>query len=481
MNNFEIANHRMFRVDHREYLFLASENAIFEMDGETRDMVNRLAPWTRPRGRTREEFLTRLRGSDADRAETFDRLSRTRVIVPSGNGVSAGTDPAQRPSIPLKTLVLHVTEACNLGCRYCYYHGGEHRQGGASMTPEVAERAVDFLLDHSGPLEGVTLVFFGGEPLLNFRLISRVVTYAAGAADDKGKKIDFAITSNGTLFTEKVVDFLHENDFCVTVSMDGLPRDHDRYRRFPDGSPSYEVILPGVERLLRNRTAKPVVARVTAAGDPRDLSGTLDHLLEMGFSEVGFAPVTTGDPAFQLDPERMHLLLGQFEALSHRFLDAAREDLFFGFTNLVDLLVVLHEGEVKSHPCGAGLGLFAAGADGRLYLCQRLNGHEASCMGDLFTGFDEEKIDRFRKSAEISKKNGCRRCWARAICAGGCYHEALVRQGDLLKPNLHYCDWIMRWIETGLAVYGRLAADRAEYLDKLSALRGHAVLFNQIM
>ncbi|MCP4693232.1 MAG: SPASM domain-containing protein, partial [Desulfobacterales bacterium] len=207
----------------------------------------------------------------------------------------------------------------------------------------------------------------------------------------------------------------------------------------------------------------------------------LDHLLDMGFSEAGFAPVTTRDPAFQLDPGKMDRLLGEFTALSDRFLAAALEDRFFGFTNLIDLLVVLHEGEVKTHPRGAGLGLFSADADGGLYLCQRLTGHGASRMGDLFAGLDEEKIKQFRESAGISARDGCGRCWARTICAGGCYHEALVRQGDLLKPNLHYCDWIMRWIETGLNVYGRLITDRPEYLDKLSALRGHAVLFNQIM
>ncbi|MCP4686485.1 MAG: radical SAM protein, partial [Desulfobacterales bacterium] len=320
MDTFKIADNRMFRVHHRDYLFLAAENALFEMDGETMAMLNTLAPWTRSRGRTREEMLSRLRGPGADRAEEFERLLRTRVIVPSDNGAREKTAAAPRGPIPLKTLVLHVTGACNLGCRYCYYRGGEQPGRGASMTPGVAERAVDFLLERSGPLDAATLVFFGGEPLLNFQLITRVVDYATRAASDRGKTIDFAITSNGTLFTEEVVAFLHENNVGVTVSMDGLPRVHDRYRRFPDGSPSYDRILPGVKRLLRDRGRKPVVARVTTAGEPRDLSAALDHLLDMGFSEAGFAPVTTRDPAFQLDPGKMDRLLGEFTALSDRFL-----------------------------------------------------------------------------------------------------------------------------------------------------------------
>jgi uncharacterized protein len=174
-------------------------------------------------------------------------------------------------------------------------------------------------------------------------------------------------------------------------------------------------------------------------------------------------------------------LLAQFELLSELFLDRAREDRFVGFTNLIDLLVTLHEGEVKAYPCGAGLGLFSVSADGGIYLCQRLTGEGKAAMGDIFTGLDETKIENFRRTGHLSSKPRCRKCWAQIICAGGCYHEALVREGELTAANLHYCDWIKRWIETGLKVYGRLHSEKPDYLDKLSALRGHATNFNQII
>jgi uncharacterized protein len=238
------------------------------------------------------------------------------------------------------------------------------------------------------------------------------------------------------------------------------------------------VILPGLKKLLGVKGEKPVVARVTVAGGTKHIPETMDHLLSLGFSEVGFAPVTTSDLSFQLGADQMRLLLEQFRKLSEKFIEFARRDQFYGFTNLVDNLVVLHEGERKDYPCGAGLGLFAIDPKGRIYLCQRLTGEKSSYMGDIFTGFDHSALNEFRQMAELNKKSSCVGCWIRNICAGGCYHEALIREGNLTEPNLHYCSWIKDWVQMGLEVYGKLAVECPGYLDKLSMLRGHDPILN---
>jgi len=253
---------------------------------------------------------------------------------------------------------------------------------------------------------------------------------------------------------------------------------HDRFRCFPNGTPSYGAILPGLKKLLADRGEKPLVARVTVAGESTHIPEILDHLLSLGFSEAGFAPVTTSDLAYQLSPKEMEQLLVHFKTLSEIFIAHAKKDAFYGFTNLIDNLVVLHEGERKDYPCGAGLSLFSVDPKGRLYLCQRLTGEAATCMGDVFSGFDSPALVRFRQQAFIGEKKPCAECWVRKICAGGCYHEALVREGGLFEPNLHYCQWIKDWVELGLSVYGELAVECPDYLEKLSMLRGHAPLLN---
>ena len=226
------------------------------------------------------------------------------------------------------------------------------------MDRAVARQAVDFLFENSGNLLDLVLVFFGGEPLLNPKLISDTIAYADRKAADSGKEISYAMTTNGTVLTDKVIAFIRKHRIGMTVSIDGTRAAHDRFRRFPDGSPSYDVILPGVKKLLGASMTKPVVARVTLAKEVGDIHQSLTHLLDLGFAEAGFSPVTSGESGFMLDKVQMNLLLDQFQTLSDLFVDMALENRFLGFTNLVDLLVNLHEGEVRHYPCGAGMGMF---------------------------------------------------------------------------------------------------------------------------
>lgn len=477
MERFRVAENRVLDVDGHSFLFLVRENAIFEVAPEMKILLDRCSS---NGDLSRDEILARIGRSPEDSVKTFNGLVRRRVIETRTDKAASPTGAqATGYSIPISTLVLHVTDDCNMGCLYCYRPPREKASNRPPeekrmMTPEVAERAIDFLFERSGSLKKMVLVFFGGEPFLNFDLIRVAVKHAKQKAEESGKKIDFAVTTNGTLLTDAAVRFIQENEIGVTVSIDGFEKAHDRYRRFADGSPSYSAIVPNVAELVRASDRRPVVARVTVAGGAEDVPVILDHLLEMGFAEVGFAPVTTCDPSYQLDDDCMKQLLCRFSALSERFLSAVARGDFFGFSNLIDLLVALHEGEVKSYPCGAGIGLFSVDPEGRLYLCQRLTGEERFCMGDLTRGLDDSKLRIFRGQAEADRKEACGSCWARTVCAGGCYHESLVREGDLTAPNLHYCEWIKSWLEMGLRVYGRIALDRPEYLDKLSIMRGHA-------
>lgn len=477
MQAFRTAEHKILTANGHDFLFLVQENAIFEVEPELRTLVGK---WQDQKMVTPEAVLKSLEGSQADKKELLNDLVDRHILVPADQNKSIGIMPcADRQDIPLKTLVLHVTDACNLGCLYCYYDQKDRvRKPGQTMSIEVARKAIDYLVNRSGNIAEIDLVFFGGEPLLNYGLIESAAAYARQKASELGKKVNFALTTNGTLLSDKVVAYLVEHQIGVTVSMDGNREAHDRLRRFPDGRPTYEVILPKIRRLLDHAHGKPVVARVTLANNFGDVGEILKDLLNLGFSEVGFAPVTTRDLVYQIDTNGMQRLLDQFQSIADSFLNMAADDGFLGFTNLIDLLVVLHEGEVKNYPCGAGLGLFSVDPAGDFYPCQRLVGEDPCRMGCLNLGMDHTKLTEFRNQAAIGQKKMCQKCWVRVTCAGGCYHEALIREGNLFYPNKHYCSWIKRWVEIGLETYAKLFLANRQYLDKLSMLRGHSPVWN---
>ena len=114
------------------------------------------------------------------------------------------------------------------------------------MSQETARKSVDFLLRNSGDHHTVTLVFFGGEPLMNFRLISETVPYATKAGQAVGKRVDFSMTTNATYLTPEIIHFLRDHRIGVAVSIDGPKKFHDLRRTYKSGLGSYDMIEPRV-------------------------------------------------------------------------------------------------------------------------------------------------------------------------------------------------------------------------------------------
>jgi uncharacterized protein len=134
-----------------------------------------------------------------------------------------------------------------------------------------------------------------------------------------------------------------------------------------------------------------------------------------------------------------------------------------------DTLEEIHKGMSKSHPCGAGFGLLGVATDGDVALCHRFAGSDSHKLGTVFDGIDRSQQEEFLDKHHIDRKTDCSVCWARPLCAGGCYHEAQTRYGSTERPNLHYCEWIRSWTNTCLEVYGALAARKPEFLRQFAA------------
>jgi len=380
-----------------------------------------------------------------------------------------------RKRIPLTTLVLNVTSKCNLSCTYCYEYG-EDKIVEASRKPrfmneETARQSVDFMFAEAGDSPMVHLTFFGGETLLNFKVLRSALAYAQERATALGKTVDTSLTTNATLLREEIIDWIVEHDVGVTVSMDGGREQQDKYRVFSNGMGSYDVVLPNIRMLLERHRKRPVGARVTLTKQNLDVESIYRHLRdELGFWEVGFAPVTTSwQRDYAIQEDGFEAMLGQFQRLAHEWLQYALSGRHHGFSNVRDTIEEIHKGMSKAYPCGAGLGLMGVATDGDVALCHRFAGSDTHKIGSVTEGVDRAKQEDFLMRHHIANKTDCSTCWARPICAGGCYHEAHTRYGDSERPNLHYCEWIRRWTNTCLEVYGTLAERRPQYLAQFDA------------
>ena len=461
---YRLGEFHAFESAGRRFLYLVPAGAIFELDDAAAAVLDRLA-----RSEASQDELTAELGVPG---ELIEELYYSRAIV---TGSPAPEPPQNAPVVfPLQTLVLNLTNQCNLSCQYCYEFGEDK-----VATPEgkpkfmdfdTARASVDFLLEQSAGRRTIHITFFGGETLMNFPLLRQVVVYANEQAAAQGRSIDYSLTTNATLLTPEIIEFLSENRIGVTVSMDGPKEMHDKLRVFANGRGSYDIIEPRVRALIAGHRTRPICARVTLTSGVTDVASIYRHLKhDLGFHEVGFAPVTTSPKRLYAINERgMDGVLGQFQTLAAEYLEFAVRGELHGFSNVSDTLAELCQGVNKSHPCGAALGLLGVGPSGDIAPCHRFVDSDAHALGHISTGVDREKQADFLRRGHIDSKYDCHTCWARPLCAGGCHHEAYVHYGDTGHPNLHYCDWIRAWTDTCLRIYGTLSVQNPGFLEQFA-------------
>ena len=209
---------------------------------------------------------------------------------------------------------------------------------------------------------------------------------------------------------------------------------------------------------------RPALAKIDHSG----VIAIHDHLInEIGFYEVGFAPVTSADnAAFNLTDTELQAVFDEMKALGRAYEAAAIRGENTGFSNLHQLMTDLHEGTRKALPCGAGVGMLAVDNAGALNLCHRFTGSDLPTYGDIDTGIDKRRLGAFLAEAADRDGRGCATCRVRNLCAGGCYHESYARFDNPLQPVYHYCEIMRDWIDFGIGVYTRIAAANPDFFQR---------------
>lgn len=369
---------------------------------------------------------------------------------------------------PLSTLVLNVNTGCNLGCTYCYKEDLAAPSDGEKMALQTACDSIDLLLKEGANRERINIVFFGGEPLSNLPLIKQATEYAETRCAEIGMQVDFSMTTNATLLKEASVDWLNEHRFSLAISMDGPEAVHNRHRLTIGGKGTYEVVTKKVRMLLSRYDSRPVGARVTLTNGNTDLAAIHQHLhAELGFFEVGYAPVTTSDiSAFNLDADELKVVFDGMNNLGRDYLAKALLGQNSGFSNMHQLMTDLHLGSRKALPCGAGVGMLAVDKAGDLNLCHRFTGSDMPTYGNVSSGIDKPALGRFLNQAADRNGRGCATCRIRNLCSGGCYHESYAHDGDALQPVYHYCDLMRDWVDFGIGIYSEIMDQNPAFFNR---------------
>lgn len=461
------ANGHVVRFDGRAMLLHVPTTALFELD-ELGQAVIGLAQSVPEFDREFLQSGSAARFPSEDVADLVARLTDLEVIQVRDRQVAVNPGRARIEEYPLSTLVLNVNTGCNLSCTYCYKEDLQTPSRGEKMDFGVASQSVDLLLRQCGTRDRTSIVFFGGEPLTNMPLIRQVVEYAERRAGEQDKQVDFSLTTNATLLTAELIRYFEDHRFGISISMDGPKIIHDRNRRSVGGKGTYDLVARKARMLLERYRAKPVGARVTLTSGTTEVEAIHAHLRgDMGFHEVGYAPVTSSNiAAHALSAADLELVHDGFERLGWQYLEHALRGANSGFSNMHQLMTDLHEGRRKSLPCGAGVGLLAVDRKGGLNLCHRFTGSSLPLFGNVADGIDSARLGDFLGRAMDRSGTGCATCRIRNLCAGGCYHESYARFGDPLHRTYHYCELLRRWVDFGVRIYSGILSQNPDFFAR---------------
>ena len=189
------------------------------------------------------------------------------------------------------SLDLDVTEACNLACIYCF----KWQKKAVNMDEPTAKAAIDWLLESSGGYKGELKVnFMGGEPLLRFDLIQKIVPYGKMRARQRGQSLHFGCTTNCTHLTDEMMAFWRRFGMGFHCSIDGIPEVQNHNRPFLGGGPSSDMVEKNVPKILAYRPE--VMARATVSPySVNALVAGAKYLAGLGFKSMTFKPAVNCD------------------------------------------------------------------------------------------------------------------------------------------------------------------------------------------
>ena len=353
----------------------------------------------------------------------------------------------------IKAMCLHVAHTCNLNCSYCFASQGKYQGDRAVMSYEVGKRAFDFLIEKSGTRRNLEVDFFGGEPLMNWDVVKKLVAYARSIEKEHNKNFRFTLTTNGMLIDDEVIDFLNKEMSNVVLSLDGRKEVNDHFRKDYKGVGSYDKIVPKFLRLVEARDGKNYYVRGTYTHNNVDFTNDILHMADLGFTELSMEPVVCppGDP-YALTEEDLPKLFEQYEILAKEMIKRKREGRGFTFYHyMLDL---------KNGPCiykritgcGSGTEYVSVTPWGELYPCHQFVGDEKYSLGNIWDGIKNTEIqDEFRQCNAYAREE-CRDCWAKLYCSGGCAANAYHATGSINGIYKYGCELFKKRIECAVMI-----------------------------
>lgn len=365
-------------------------------------------------------------GDAAPDVATIEALHTLRELrlVTAGDG----SLPTPRDSNTLSAW-LHVTNACNLRCRYCYLD-----KTNELMSEATAHAAIDAVfrsaLAHG--FRAVLLKYAGGEATLALPLVASMHAYARQQAARYGVELHAGLLSNGTTLDAAKLAVIRALGLGLMISLDGLGYSNDTQRPAVGGQATSVAVRQGIELAVASGV-RPTVAITVTGQSVAGLPELIDWLLErdLRFTVSFYRENDCSSSYAQLRLDETRLIEGMRAAYAVVARNPPRWSVLDALLDRADLSAP------HGYTCAAGHNYLVIDHYGRVAKCQMLL-HQPVATVDDANPLALIRADQIGlQNVPVDQKEGCRACEWRYWCAGGCAVATFRATGryDIQSPN----------------------------------------------
>lgn len=351
--------------------------------------------------------------------------------------------------------IIHMSNNCNLKCRYCYAHPEDINR--KSIALKTIKKAIYEML--ALPNQKVYIEFHGGEPLVHFQKITQAVRYGFNVARSLGKKIKFKIQSNGILIKDDVIDFFKEQEIVPRISLDGPAYLNDKYRIFPTGRGSHQEVMEAIKRMQLKNLNFDVVVVVTKESIDR-IAEIVDFFINNRIYSLRFIPVWLQGRAASINDISIHPLY-----FAEKYFCAIKKIAEYNKTvpdsekiRLPNLKYMIKNIITRKRdfmclrsPCGAGIDMINFSIDGDVYPCEEMNERRELRIGNIYKDslkniIDNSHLIKRLKTRTVDVLEKCSICIWKRFCGGGCSNKVHLYYGTFERES-EYCEFYQYMFE----------------------------------
>ena len=358
-------------------------------------------------------------------------------------------------------LWLNLSHDCNLNCVYCYADGGSYGNDKLIMSKETAGVCIDYWFDKIDKnKKSFDIIFFGGEPLYNQETLYFSVDKINTLLNSIGAKARYIMATNGTIINEKILKLFEDNNFRLSVSIDGLEHMHNRNRPYNSGKNSYDDVIKNIKK-MQPKVSRLITNTVVIKRDIPFIKEAVEHLWDNGVCYVNVALCISKNEKLEYED------LEEYHKQIKRLCDITYQNIIKGkkqyLNNLIESINVL-EGEKELATCSLfNNGVFVFAPNGDAYKCHRNVGEEKYKINNIYN--DNVNLLQYRLKKEKIEK--CINCWAQILCDDGCPYEHEIFTGNINMPSQEWCNKTKIMQKETLRIYAKLFMNKSSKNKKL--------------